>query len=40
MVALGEEREVLVETTRKLDTTMKERERLHVAVEEAKAKVR
>lgn len=39
MQALGEERECVVETTQKLDTSLKEREQLLVEVAEAKAKV-
>lgn len=39
MVALGEERAFLADTTLKLDTSLEERERLLVEVAEAKEKV-
>lgn len=39
MQALGEEREFVVETTQKLNMTLKEREHLLLEIVEAKAKV-
>lgn len=39
MLELGEEREFLAETTRKLDTSLEERERLMTEVAIAKYKV-
>lgn len=39
-MTLGEEREVLANTTRKLDMAMNEKEHLRLTVEEAKVRVR